>query len=245
MKPGLLTSFLNHMRSVTGLPCIISFILFSNCSGDTEPIRRLHGYEYPWDSLKDGRIFVYRKNTPGEYLFIERRLVNENGVEYVLSESYDLNKKISAEKFRLTTAGLEEIETYLYRYPDSLKNQFQKDKGEILESRNILDGQKYRGSIFKMKILTSGNIQGKMTVQETYIREDRIRLTEKDSLLNVLIFKSDMTVKAWHKFLPFFSSETIYTGENFYGEGLGLVRFSTNTANETSEWTLERIDKLD
>jgi len=231
------------MRHIRRSFYLLIFILLSNCSSDKEPIQRLVGYEYPLDSLRDGKIFVYKKNVPSEYYFVEQKLVRENDVEYILSESYDLKEKISAGKFKLTNEGIEEIETYLYRYPDSLKNEYQKDTGEILESKNLADGQKYRGSFIKMKILTSGNIRGNMTAQQTFIREDKLQFNGQD--LDVLVFTNDITVKAWHRFIPFFSSETIYTGENYYGRGLGLVKYSTNTDTEKFEWTLKEIKKID
>jgi hypothetical protein len=230
------------MRHIKHSFYIVTFILLSNCSGDRGPIQRLTGYEYPLDSLRDRKIFVYKKNVPNEYYFVEQKLIRENDTEYILNESYDLKQKISAGKFRITKDGIEEIETYLYRYPDSLKNEYQKDKGEILESKNITDGQKYRGSFIKMKILTSGNIRGNMTAQQTFIREDKLPFNGQD--LDVLVFTNDITVKAWHRFIPFFSSETIYTGENYYARGIGLVKYSTNTDTEKFEWTLVDIKKV-
>jgi hypothetical protein len=229
------------MRHVRQSFYLITFILLSNCSNDNEPIRRLEGYEYPLDSLRDGKIFVYKKNVPNEYYFVEQKLVKENDVEYIINESYDLKEKISAGKFKITNEGIEEIETYLYSYPDSLKNEYQKDRGEILESKNI-NGQKYRGSFIKMKILTSGNIRGNMSAKQTFIREDKLHFKGQD--LDVLVFTNDITVKAWHRFIPFFSSETIYTGENYYARGLGLVKYSTNTGTEKFEWTLEEVKKI-
>jgi hypothetical protein len=185
---------------------------------------------------------VYKKNIPNEYYFVEQKLVKENGVEYLLNESYDLKEKISAGKFKIANGGIEQIETYLYRYPDSLKNEYQKDQGEILESKNINDGQKHRGSFIKMKILTSGNIRGNMTAQQKFLREDKLQLNGQD--VDVLVFTNDITVKAWHRFIPFFSTETIYTGENYYARGLGLVKYSSNTDTENFEWTLEEIKKI-
>jgi hypothetical protein len=217
-------------------------ILLSNCSSDKEPIQRLQGYEYPFDSLRDGKIFVYKKNVPDECYFVEQKLVRENGTDYIINESYDLKKKISGEKLKVTVDGLEQIETYLYQYPDSLKNEYQKEKGEIVESKNINDGQKYRGFFVKINILTSGNIRGSMTVQQTFIREDKLQFNGQE--LDVLVFTNDITAKAWHRFIPFFSSETIYTGENYYARGLGLIRYSTNTDTEKFEWTLEEIRKM-
>ena len=231
------------MRHIRHLFYLLTIILLSNCSSDKEPIKRLEGYEYPLDSLREGKIFVYKKNVPNEYYFVEQKLIKENDVEYILNESYDLKEKVSAGKFKLTNEGIEEIETYLYRYPDSLKNEYQKDKGEILESKNITDGQKYRGSFIKMKILTSGNIRGNMTAQQIFIREDKLKFNGQD--LNVLVFTNDITVKAWHRFVPFFSSETTYTGENYYARELGLVKYSTNTDTEKFEWTLNEIKKID
>ncbi len=231
------------MRHIKHSFYLLTIILLSNCSSDKEPIKRLVGYEYPLDSLREGKIFVYKKNVPNEYYFVEQKLIKENDVEYILNESYDLKEKVSASKFKLTNEGIEEIETYLYRYPDSLKNEYQKDKGEILESKNITDGQKYRGSFIKMKILTSGNIRGNMTAQQIFIREDKLKFNGQD--LDVLVFTNDITVKAWHRFVPFFSSETTYTGENYYARELGLVKYSTNTDSEKFEWTLKEIKKID
>jgi hypothetical protein len=93
-----------------------------------------------------------------------------------------------------------------------------------------------------MKILTSGNIRGNMTAQQKFLREDKLQLNGQD--VDVLVFTNDITVKAWHRFIPFFSTETIYTGENYYARGLGLVKYSSNTDTENFEWTLEEIKKI-
>jgi hypothetical protein len=230
------------MRKIKYLFYLLTLILLSNCSSDKEPIHRLEGYEYPLDNLKDGKIFVYEKNIPNEYYFVEQKLVKENDIDYILHETFDLKQKVSAAKFKLTKEGIEEIETYLYRYPDSLKNEYQKDKGEILESKNLIDGKKYRGSFIRMKISTSGNIRGNMTAQQRFIREDKLQLNGQK--LDVLVFTNDIIVKAWHRFIPFLSSETIYTGENYYARGIGLVKYSTNTDTEKFEWTLKEIREI-
>lgn len=193
------------------------------------------------DSLENGKVFVY-KNYLNEYLFLEQRKVTENGINYILTESYDEKQRSSSDKFRVTDDKIELIETYIYDYPDSLSKDFKKDKANILETRNLNEGLKYRGYTLTLTILIGGNFKGKMTTKETFIREDKLQLKGKE--FDVIVFTNDIDVKAWHRFVPFVSSQTIYTGEKYYARGLGLVKYTTKSEAEESEWTLDEIKSL-
>jgi|GEM_PF-2365367 len=231
------------MRNILYLLILISI---SACS-DNEPIhreaiQRLKEFEYPLDSLRDGKVFIYT-NDLGEYFFVEQKKVTENGVDYILKESCEAKKKSSSEKFKMINNEIELIETYIYDYPDSLSDEFTKDKAEILETRNLNDGLKYRGSILKLA-QSIGNFRGKMTTKQTFIREDKLQIIGQN--LDVLVFTNDIYAKAWHRYVPFFSTQTTYTGENYYARGLGLVKYTTKAdAEETDEWTLYEIRNLD
>ncbi|HEY0770874.1 MAG TPA: hypothetical protein VGD31_11120, partial [Sphingobacteriaceae bacterium] len=62
--------------------------------------------------------------------------------------------------------------------------------------------------------------------------------------VDVLVFKSEITVSARHRFIPFFSSETVYNGDNYLARGIGLVRYSMNSDTEKSDWTLTKISNI-
>jgi len=215
--------------------------LLTNCSGDKEPIQRLTDYEYPLDSLNNGKIFVYERHPPGQYFFIQQKRTKENGTDYIIQETFDTKQKVSAEKYRVTEQGKELIESYLYYYPDSLSSI--KDRGEIIELKNIGDYKQYRGMYFEFHITTSGNISAKSTTKETFNREAVIELGNKK--LDVIIFNNILEISARHKYIPFFSSESVYTGENYYAKRLGLVKYWTKKDNERFDWELVEIKNLD
>lgn len=166
----------------------------------------------------------------------------ENGVDYLVYETYNTKQKLSSDKFIVSNNSSQFIETYLYTYPDSLKDDYQKDKGEILEVKNLNDGLKYRGTLIKTKNLTSGKFSCSAVTRERFACEDIFQL--KDRNVDVLVFSSETEAKAWLKLFPLFSTKTKYIGENYYARGLGLVKFSMGTDTEYSEWTLIKIKDL-
>lgn len=222
--------------------CLFLLISLSSCTVDNEPIERLKDFEYPLDSLNKGKLFVYKKNAPQEYFFIEQKRMTDNGVDYLLYETYNTKQKLSSDKFIVSNSGIQFIETYLYTYLDSLNDDYKKDKGEILEVKNLNDGLKYRGTLIKTKNLTSGKFAGSAVTRERFAREDKFRL--KDRSVDVLVFTSETEAKAWLKLFPLFSTKTKYTGENYYARGFGLVKFSMGTDAKYSEWTLIEIKNL-
>ena len=58
---------------------------------------------------------------------------------------------------------------------------------------------------------------------------------------DVIVFTNDIKVSASHRYIPFLSSESVYTGENIYAIGLGLVKYSTKKDKELNEWELVSI----
>jgi hypothetical protein len=220
-------------------PYFIVVLFLAGCFSRREPISRLKEFEYPMDSLLSGKIFVYRKNLPGEFTFTEARLVKENGTDFLVYEMYDAKKKISAEKFAITNDGTEQIDAFFYDYPDSTSNEFEKVRMEIVESTNIDDGLKYSGLRREMEGTSSNDFTGEMEMRHRFIREDSIEILGQH--IDALVFTNDVRVKAWYRYLPFFSSETTYTGEYYLARGLGVVKYSSNTEKEKSEWTLQEI----
>lgn len=222
---------------------LLIIIFFTNCSGDKVAIQRLKEFEYPLDSLDKGKIFVFKRTPDGEYYYVEQKRVKESGTDFILQETYDTKQRVSAEKYKITEDGKELVESYLYNYPDSLSKNFIKDKGEVYELRNITDGHKYRGTYLELRILTSGNIKGQTIAKETFKREDKLMVNNQ--VVDVLVFTNDMKVSARHRYIPFFSSESVYTGENIYARQLGLVKYNTRKGDEFFEWELVDIKNLD
>ncbi|HEY0656592.1 MAG TPA: hypothetical protein VGD65_25840 [Chryseosolibacter sp.] len=172
--PNLSRHSASHLATLVRVfSCLIIAALVTACSNKKEPIQRLLGYEYPADSLTSGKLFTFKNKHANEFNFVEQQLVRENDGVYLLMESYSLNEKTSSDKFRITANGIEHLEAYLYRQPDSLSDVFVKDKAEILESINTDDGKKYSGSLTRMRIV-SGNYLGNMTSRQTFLREDKM-----------------------------------------------------------------------
>ena len=216
--------------------------LFASCSGDKEPIQRLGEFEYPLDSLSRGKIFVYKNKSDGEYYYVEQKRITESGIDFIIQETYSKDQRVSAEKYKITDTSKELIESYLYSYPDSLSKSFIKDKAEVYEFKN-LKGQKYRGTYSELRIITSSNIKATVTTKEEFKNEGKLKINNQ--ILDVLIFTSDIKTTARHRYIPFFSSETVYTGEHTYAKQIGLIKYTTNTDTESSEWELVDIKNIE
>ena len=227
------------MRKVT---IILLCALLTSCTRDREPIQRLKDYEYPLDSLDHGKFFVFRQKSNGEYFYIEQRRITELGIDFIVQDTYSGGRRESTDKIAVAGNGKELVETYFYEYPDSSSEKYIKQKGEIYQWSNLYDGQKYRGTQVELGILTSSNIKGVTMSKEVFSRGEKQWVNGKT--LDVLVFTSEMEVSAHAKYLPFLSNKTVYSGENVYAKGLGLVRYSRITKDETSEWELVDIKNV-
>lgn len=219
----------------------IACLMLVNCTNKNEPLVRLPDYEYPLDSLREGKVFVYKKNRTNELAFLEQWVMEENGSDFIVAEWYDTRQKLSASKIKVTPDAMEEVASYLYYYPDSLSSEYDKIKGKIVESRNTDDGKAYKGYVTAVDT-DAGYIQGSVTTRQVFQKEDKFRFQGQD--LDALVFASETTSKGWFKFIPFISNKTVYKGNSYYARGLGLVRYGMNTETEKSEWMLVEIRKM-
>lgn len=224
--------------------CIIVLLaaLFAGCTGEKEPIQRLTEFEYPLDSLGKGKVFVYKEKSDGGYRYVEERKVRESGIDFLMLEIYSENQRVSSDKYKITDTGSELVESYIYHYPDSVSEKFTKDKTDVYEVKN-LSGKKFRGTYLELRTVTSSNIKAAMTAKEEFKSEGKLEVGNQ--LLDVLVFTSHVKVTARHRYIPFFSSETVYTGEYIYAKGLGLVKYTANTDTESSEWELVDIKDIE
>lgn len=222
--------------------CLVLNLLFASCSQTKEPIQRLTEYEYPLDSLDHGKIFVFKRNHPEDYYFVEQRRVREGNADFIIQETYGTKQRISAEKFRITEDGQELVEAFLYHYPDSLSNTFTKDKAEIVENRNMEDGKQFRGTYSELRV-SSWAVQGSSITKTSFSRTDKLAIG--DNFIDVIVFGCTLETKASLKYLPFISSESIYTGENIYARRLGLIKYWTQKGTERLDWDLIEIRNID
>lgn len=229
----------SHMRH---LALILVILVLAGCSKDSEPTQRLPEFEYPFDSLDNGKIFVYKRQQTGEYSYVSHKRIKEAGVDYLVQETYNKKERVSGGKYRITNDASESVESYMYTYTDSLSGKFTKDQAEFY-SRNIVDGKKYRGIYLELNVTTSNNIKAKMAFTETFKREDKITIGDRE--LDVIVFDARMNVKASHRYIPFLSSETVYTGENIYAKHLGLVKYWSESNDERFDWELVQIKNMD
>ncbi len=218
---------------------LFSFVLLvMSCSRDAEFIESEGKYAYPLDSLKEGKTFVFRKINSEEYSFTDQKLITEGGVDYVVVESYDLKRKNTAQRWEVNKYGMKLVEGFVYYYPDSTRNEYIKLKSESLACEDVDDGQAYNGTVIQHKVST-GKFSGEFTSRGTYLREDKVLVFNKE--LDAIVFREEMRTKTWIKYVPFFSTETIYQGENFYAQGYGIVRYTISGGKNAGEWVLSDI----
>ncbi len=218
------------------------FLLLSACGPDKEPISRFIDFEYPLDSLRRGKVFVYKKNVPNDYHFVEDKLVDENGMRYILRETSNMSGRVSSEKYAVRDNGIEVMEVLFYRY-DSLTKESVTDQTELTELKNLDNGLPYRGYSVEINITEGqGSTEGKVSSKQIFIRQDKLDVMQQR--VDVLVFTNDFVVSSWYKYLPFISKSITYTGENYYARGLGLVKYSQVTAGQNFEWELVAIRNL-
>jgi hypothetical protein len=219
------------------------FIFITSCSSDVEPVQRLFDYEYPLDSLDQGKIFVYKRSPPGEFYFVEQKRLKQDGTEYILQETYDTKERVSSEKYLITETGKELVESYLYFYSDSLSKNFKKKRGEIVSYKNKLDGKKFPGIYIELHIVPEVYYKGESIFTETFKKEDKLLIG--DNMLDVVIFDTEIDIHGSARIIPLFSSRSVYIGENIYAKKLGLVKYWTKMDDERFDWELVEIKNID
>jgi hypothetical protein len=223
----------NAMRLFLAL---FGIVVLARCT-NPEPLERIPEYEYPLDSLADGKVFTYRERNTGKPLFVKRKRVIENGITYIDEETYNELISISAARIRINTRDAKYVACYEYSQQDT---GLIKIPAQIKESKNLQDGKKYRGIHFVWTILHMDKYWQRSAMDEVFDRQDTVHVG--GNAVDVLVFSVHRTYTTKNRYFPFTTmGESNSSGEMYYARGMGPVRFTNRDDSEEWFWTLESI----
>lgn len=213
-----------------------------SCS-DVETVARIPKYEYPRDSLRTGKRFIYKKIVSSEPLydsvvFMNRKIIEEDGRTFFVLETGEPGQPIrTRDKFETLPEGYKYSESVYFLLDSGLAPKPLRSK--IVMYRSFPD--KYRGVATRLKMNFEGvNMESKTT--ETFLREDSLVILGKKR--HAITFQVHTVIISKGKFSLFQSNESVIDGEYTVAEGLDLVRFSNNMRGTNEVWKLVSIEDL-
>jgi hypothetical protein len=208
------------------------------CSDKSEFVSNLGEFEYPMDSLRRGKTFVFKKNGSDQCNFIDRKVMTVDGVDYLSVEVYDDQFKKYSERWEMNSNASKLLEQYVYHYPDSQNTLYTKHPTYDIEGHDIDVGKKYPGTFWKSEV-TIDFIKGRTSTTMMFMMEDKLVVMGEKR--DVLVYSSETLEEAWMKYFPLFGSETEYDGQYTYARGLGLVEYYLDNGEDEGLWTLSEI----
>jgi hypothetical protein len=203
-----------------------------------EPVESLGEYDYPIDSIGNGKLFTFERTPEGETLGVKLTLGEENGNQFLIERGYTNGQLYYERKYEITKSHRQLTEWYFYSSYDTLG----KVKGEIIEFRNVEDDTKYKGLKIKARFVTDDNTKSVFNSRETFQKDTAFRWG--DTIVPALKFSTTSTMGTNHAYIPLFGEEEKYTGEAFVAKGIGLIQYSTNSEDEAYVWNLVKIENL-
>lgn len=209
---------------------LLGILTLAACNS-SEPLEILQEYEYPLDSLADGKMFIFHEKGTDQATSYTRKKVVEGNAVYMAEQDYQNGVILMASKIRITKKGA----LYEACYRDSLHKIMHDWLPVTVESHNVLIGKPYRGThkVFRYK---SGDYWERLVLDETFEKHDTLHWN--GTPVDVLVFTYSQKHSIRNRHFPYdLFSEDTETGKKYYAKGLGLIRFTAGSAN----WTLAEI----
>jgi hypothetical protein len=214
------------------LPALLSMMMLVGCNNKPEPIEILYDYEFPLDSLKGGKSFVFQDRVSHQIGSYQRKKVVDGGVVYLEEEDYKNYAIYISSRQRITEKGTLYEACYKHLAAHDTAKGFPMT---ILESRSVHDGRQYRGThrVFRGEW---SHYWERLVFDEVFEKQDTLHWYGE--VKDVLVFTYNKKYSTRNRYFPF--NTVVYeeeNGKNYYAKGIGLIR----STSESSDWILTGI----
>ena len=208
-------------------------LLTIGCSEKNESIE-ITKYNYPLDKLEDGKIFIYRNPKTLNQTYSESKIIEENGDKFILSKQYSDREKWDSSKWLIEGNKIKLLETYWFYVSDSLDQNAELIKGEILRQEQL-----DKGDVLEFRYKLPTNIYNTIKTKEKFIKDTV--LVWGGQQIDCKKYIGQIEMKTEHTWIPFIGRKNKSVVTKYYGKDLGLIKYITDTRTGLTEWELIEV----
>ena len=189
-------------------------------------------YQYPEDSILNGRTFVYQNIRTSEENYTDFRLKTVGNKKYLISVQYLPNK--TEDSVITLNDKTEEIYSFSFGDGKPLKGLVVQDT--IINNETKL-GKRIKRTIFKANDYTSDNVSELEYLKDTtFTWQERkidcivLKVTSTTQLISYSSDSSRQALASYHNL--------------YYGRNIGLLKYTTSFNNEHYEFVLKKIKDI-
>ena len=193
-------------------------------------------YRFPTNQIGKGKTFIYSKvGVTNQTSFKDLLFINEPSGQFLLSKQYSAVAKFDSSK---TSIDNKLVETFTFMSPDNSDNEHLPIKGEIKDDKVIDNGRKLGQ---RVSIITYAGNENVILInsKEEYLKDTV--LVWKGKQLDCIVTNMKSTIEFSSKTNPFAKQEIEYNGNSYFGKGIGLIRYTSQTKKDFSIWELIEI----
>jgi hypothetical protein len=237
----IIIQILNNMKTKNKLFWIVIAIIAWSCGCKEKHDTAFDGFLYPYDSLVNPKVFVYRRtDTTDSYFYRYKKVVTENGKKFLITTSLGVQNMKDSSKNLITGEKAEPVDIYV----------LMKTKGGNASSltKGVIKKFEYSDKYRLLDVLYENPFNessSQMQVESSF--NSFITMQYRNKSYSCVLFDDIYKFKVNNKNVPSQASAFSLKYKSVLAKGLGMIQYTLidKKKDRSYNWELDTIVDYD